>query len=115
TDDLREAPALQIIAGLKRRGLQISAFDPVAGAAAAKLPALRGLERARDAYGAAKGADAVAVITEWNEFRGLNLKKLKRVMRNSVVCDLRNIYDPDTVVAAGLGYVGVGRGRASSN
>ena len=115
TDDLREAPALHIIAGLKRRGIQISAFDPVAGAAAAKLPALRGVELARDAYDAAKGADAVAVITEWNEFRGLNLKKLKRVMRNSVVCDLRNIYDPDTVVAAGLGYVGVGRGRATSN
>jgi UDPglucose 6-dehydrogenase len=111
TDDLREAPALRIIAGLKRRGVRVAAFDPVAGAAAAKLPVLRGVELARDAYEAARGADAVAVITEWNEFRGLNLRKLKRLMRGSVVCDLRNIYEPSAVEAAGLRHVGVGRGR----
>jgi len=56
----------------------------------------------------------VAVVTEWNEFRGLNLRRLKRMMRSSVVCDLRNIYDPAAVEAAGLGYVGVGRGRAAT-
>jgi UDPglucose 6-dehydrogenase len=66
---------------------------------------------AADAYDAARGADAVAVVTEWNEFRGMNLARLRRVMRRPVLCDLRNIYDPEVVEAAGLTHVGVGRGR----
>ncbi len=112
TDDLRAAPALVIIRGLRRRGVRVTAFDPVAMAGVKGLPELRGVTLARDPYEAATGADAVAIVTEWNEFRGLNLSRLKRLMRRPVVCDLRNIYDPDTVEAAGLVHVGVGRGRA---
>ena len=114
TDDLRAAPALTIIAGLKRRGLRIAAFDPVAMASSRGLPEMRGVALARDAYDAAKGADALAVVTEWNEFRGMNLARLKRVMRRPVLCDLRNIYDPEAVEKAGLRHVGVGRGRVAA-
>jgi UDPglucose 6-dehydrogenase len=111
TDDLREAPALTIIAGLKRRGFKITAFDPVAMPQAGGLPQMKGVALAHDAYDAAKGADAVAIITEWNEFRNMNLGRLKRLMRNPVLCDLRNLYDPDEVEAAGMKHIGVGRGR----
>ena len=111
TDDVREAPALRIIAGLKRRGIAVTAFDPVAAGAAARMPVMKDVTIAGDAYEAARGADAIAIVTEWNEFRNLNLAQLKQVMRKPVLCDLRNIYDPEQVEAAGLAYVGVGRGR----
>jgi UDPglucose 6-dehydrogenase len=114
TDDLREAPALTIIAGLKRRGFTVSAFDPVSMPKAKSLPQLKSVTMARDAYDAARGADAVAIITEWNEFRNMNLSRLKRVMRKPVLCDLRNIYDRDEVEAAGMRHVGVGRGRPAA-
>jgi UDPglucose 6-dehydrogenase len=114
TDDLREAPALTIIAGLKRRGIRVRAFDPVAMPMATRLPGLRGVEFAADAYDAARGAHALAIITEWNEFRNLDLARLRRLMRKPVLCDLRNIYDPGDVVAAGLKHCGVGRGVATA-
>ena len=72
---------------------------------------LRGVEFADGPYDAARGAHAVVIVTEWNEFRGLNLQKLRRVMRRPVLCYLRNSYKPDEVEAAGITYVGVGRGR----
>ena len=72
---------------------------------------LRGVDFVTDPIEAARGADAVAIVTEWNEFRTLDLSKLKRVMRRPVLCDLRNIYDPDEVERAGLTHVGVGKGR----
>ena len=111
TDDLREAPSLNIIAGLMRRGVKVTVFDPAAMPRARELPALRGAEFAADAYGVARGADALAIVTEWNEFRNLDLKRLARVMRKPVLCDLRNIYGPEECEAAGLRHVGVGRGR----
>jgi UDPglucose 6-dehydrogenase len=111
TDDVREAPALRIIAGLKRRGIQVSAFDPVAADAASRLPVMKDVTIAADPYDAARDTDAIVIVTEWNEFRNLNLAQLKQVMRRPVLCDLRNIYDPEAVEAAGLAYVGVGRGR----
>ncbi len=109
TDDLREAPALTIVAGLRRRGIRVTAFDPAAMSRAREL--VRGVEFADDVYQAARGADALAIITEWNEFRGMDLSRLRRLMRRPVLCDLRNIYKPEEVEAAGLKYVGVGRGR----
>jgi len=111
TDDLRAAPALHIIAGLKRRGVKVVAFDPVSMPKAESLPELRGVELAADAYDAAHGANAVAIVTEWNEFRGMNLARLKRVMKQAIFCDLRNIYNRDEVEAAGFTHVGVGKGR----
>jgi len=111
TDDLREAPALAIIAGLKRRGFRVAAFDPVSMEKAKELRVMQGVTLAGDAYAAARGADALAIITEWNEFRNLDLGRLKRLMRKPVLCDLRNLYDRDEVEAAGMQHVGVGRGR----
>ncbi len=113
TDDLRAAPALTIIRGLRRRGVQIAAFDPVAMGATKGVAELKGVTMSADAYDAANGADALAILTEWNEFRGMNLSRLKRIMRRPVLCDLRNIYDPQTVEAAGLTHIGVGRGRVA--
>ena len=114
TDDLREAPALHIIAGLKRRGVKVVAFDPVSMPKAEGLPGMKGVELGADAYDAARGAHAVAIITEWNEFRGMDLARLKRVMKSPVLCDLRNLYDRDEVEAAGFVHVGVGRGRPAA-
>ncbi len=111
TDDLRAAPALHIIAGLKRRGVKVVAFDPVSMAKAEDLPEMKGVALGADAYDAARGAHAVAIVTEWNEFRGMDLARLKRVMKKPVLCDLRNIYQPDDVTAAGFLHVGVGKGR----
>ena len=110
TDDMREAPALKIVAGLRRRGVQVTAYDPVAMPRARQSLGRR-VAFADDAYEAARGADALAIVTEWNEFRNLELARLRRVMRRPVLCDLRNIYRPEDVEAAGLRYVGVGRGR----
>ena len=89
------------------------AYDPVAMPGATALPEMKGVTFAKDAYECARGADAVAIVTEWNEFRNLALARLKRLVRRPVLCDLRNLYDPEEVQAAGLKYVGVGRGRVA--
>jgi UDPglucose 6-dehydrogenase len=115
TDDLRAAPALTIIAGLRRRGARVRAFDPVAMPRASGLPELRGVELCEDAYACAKGAHALVVVTEWNEFRGMDLGKLRRLMKRPVLCDLRNLYEPEEVEASGWTHVGVGRGRPGRN
>jgi UDPglucose 6-dehydrogenase len=109
TDDLRAAPALTIIAGLRRRGVKVKVFDPAAMANGRAT--LRGVEFAEDAYDAADGAHALVIVTEWNEFRGMDLARLRRIMRRPLLCDLRNIYDPEDVEAAGLRHIGVGRGK----
>ena len=111
TDDMRAAPSLTIIAGLKKRGLKVVAFDPVAMPKAEAMPELKGVEMAADAYDAARGAHALVIITEWNEFRTLDLAKLKRVMKQPLLCDLRNIYTHAEVEEAGWTHVGVGKGR----
>ena len=111
TDDMRAAPSLHIIPGLIKKGLKVVAFDPIAMPKAEPLSELKGVEMAADAYDAARGASAIVIITEWNEFRTLDLSKLKRLMKKPVFCDLRNIYSPDEVIAAGFAHVGVGKGR----
>ena len=113
TDDMRAAPSLTIIPALKKRGLKVVAFDPVAMPKAEPLPELKNVEMAADAYDAARGAHALVILTEWNEFRTLDLGKLKRVMKKAVLCDLRNIYEPEEVEAHGWKHVGVGKGRPS--
>ena len=109
TDDLREAPALTIIAGLRRRGFRIVAFDPVAMPGAAKLPAMKGVELVNDAYAAAKGADALAIVTEWNEFREPDYARMRKLMREPVIFDGRNIYNPEAMRAQGFTYNSIGR------
>jgi UDPglucose 6-dehydrogenase len=111
TDDMRAAPSLSILPGLKKRGYKVVAFDPIAMPRAEGMPEMKDVEMAKDAYEAARGASAIVILTEWNEFRTLDLAKLKRTMKQPVLCDLRNIYSPDEVEAAGWTHVGVGKGR----
>ncbi|MEA2647274.1 MAG: UDPglucose 6-dehydrogenase [Chloroflexota bacterium] len=108
TDDLREAPSLDIIEGLLRRGAHVTVYDPVA-MPRAKQVLNAGVVCARDAYGAARQADAIAVVTEWNEFRSLDFRRLKARMRRPVVVDGRNIWDPAQMRALGFVYRGIGR------
>ncbi len=107
TDDIREAPALDIVRGLQARGATIRAYDPAAMAAAGReLPEVT---LCKDVYEALAGADLMAIITEWNEFRMLDLPRAKDVMTEPRMVDMRNIYDPERVAAAGFRYTGVGR------
>ena len=112
TDDIRESPALDILAGLVRAGAKIVAYDPAGMAHVRKLPIGAKIAFAEDAYDAAKGADCAVLVTEWNELRSLDLKRLARAMKKPLLCDLRNVYEPEEAQAAGLRYVGVGRGGA---
>lgn len=108
TDDMREAPSIGIISELLRAGASVTAYDPVAMENARKiLPS--GVAFASDAYKAAHEADAVAVITEWNEFRQLDLVRLARELKGLVLFDGRNMYEPTRVKSLGFVYHGVGR------
>ncbi|GAA3891115.1 UDP-glucose/GDP-mannose dehydrogenase family protein [Sphingomonas limnosediminicola] len=110
TDDMRDAPSIPLVNALVERGAQVRAFDPVARGQAEKI--FTGIEFTKDAYSAAEGADAVVIVTEWDEFRALNLEKLAAPMAGKVLVDLRNVYSRDEAAEAGLAYHGVGRGRA---
>jgi len=107
TDDIRESPALAVVADLMKRGARVRAFDPAAMEnTKAVFPQLA---YARDAYDCAAGADFVVLATEWNEFRALDLDALGRALSARVMVDLRNVYDPKEMRAAGWSYTGVGR------
>jgi UDPglucose 6-dehydrogenase len=107
TDDMREAPSLEIARHLLASGATVRAYDPVANENARRI--LPELEYRRSPYATARGADALVVVTEWNEFRQLDLVRLKRGMRRPVVVDGRNIYDPAEMRALGFVYRGIGR------
>jgi UDPglucose 6-dehydrogenase len=109
TDDMREAPSIPLVNSLVERGAQVRAYDPVAREQAEQI--LSGVEFADDAYRAASGADALVIVTEWDEFRALDLQKIAASMRGKMLIDLRNVYDREDVEQAGLVYHGVGRGR----
>jgi UDPglucose 6-dehydrogenase len=109
TDDMRDAPSIPLIKALVERGAKVSAFDPVARHQAERV--LSGIEFADDAYSAAAGADAVVIVTEWDEFRALDLRKIAASLRGKVLVDLRNVYDRGEAEEAGLAFFGVGRGR----
>ncbi len=107
TDDLRDAPSLDIARVLLAAGTHVRAYDPAAmEGARVKLPAV---EYTKDAYAVAAGADAVVVVTEWNEFRHLDMARLKASMRRPVIVDGRNIYDPAVMRGHGFTYKGIGR------
>jgi UDPglucose 6-dehydrogenase len=107
TDDIRESPALAVVAGLLEAGASVRAFDPAAMEnTKAVFPQLH---YARDAYDCARGADFVVLATEWNEFRALDLDDLAGAVRSPTMIDLRNVYDPKELRAAGWNYTGVGR------
>ena len=111
TDDMREAPSLALVDGLLAGGAEVAAFDPVAAEQA--RPLMPDVEFAPDAHAAAEGADALVIVTEWDEFRALDLADLAKAMRGNVLVDLRNVYDSAEAEAAGLAYFGIGRGRLS--
>ena len=107
TDDMREAPALGIIRNMVDDGAKVRAYDPVAMSEAKKL--LSDIEYADDEYAAVTGADALVFVTEWNQFRALDLARIRDLMTTPKVADLRNIYDPEDMKELGFEYVGVGR------
>ncbi len=107
TDDIRDAPALTIIQSLQKEGAKIRAYDPVAMKEAARqIPKMK---CCKDAYDAMKGADAVVLITEWNQFRNLDLARILTLLREPFFFDLRNVYDPQKMKAKGFRYFSVGR------
>ena len=107
TDDMRESPSLVIVPRLIEAGATVRTFDPVGMAEARKL--IDGPVWCNDAYDAMDGADAVAILTEWNEFRGLDLARMGALLKAPVVVDLRNIYRPEEMASAGFHYTSVGR------
>jgi UDPglucose 6-dehydrogenase len=112
TDDMREAPARTIIDRLLEAGARVRAYDPVAAAEAKRIYAGNGaFELARNAYEAVEGADALAIVTEWQEFRSPDFERLKQSLRTPVIFDGRNLYDPGMVGRFGLVYHAIGRGR----
>ncbi|MGD1876617.1 MAG: UDP-glucose dehydrogenase family protein [Kiloniellaceae bacterium] len=107
TDAMRDAPSLDILPALLEAGATVQAYDPEGmGPAEALLP---GVSWCKNAYDAMSGADAVAILTEWNEFRGLDVERIKDIMKAPVMVDLRNIYNPADMTAAGFRYSSVGR------
>jgi len=107
TDDMRDAPALTILPALMEKGAKIMATDPHGIEEAKKI--MPEISYVADPYAAVEKADAVVLMTEWNEYRSLDLKKIKKLMKGNVFVDLRNVYEPEAMRQAGFAYVGVGR------
>ncbi len=107
TDDMRDAPSLDIVPALQAAGATIVAFDPEGMTEAGRL--MKGIEFAKTAYEAASGADVLVLITEWHEFRGLDPRRLKELMRQPRIVDLRNAFNPEEMRGLGFAYEGVGR------
>ena len=107
TDDMRDAPSLVILPELVKRGAKVQAHDPVGMDEAKKL--MPDLAYREDAYDAIAGADALVILTEWNSYRALDLKRIKTIMRSPNIVDLRNIYRPDEVAQLGFRYASLGR------
>lgn len=107
TDDMRDAPSLDIIPLLQKAGARIRAYDPEGMSEARKY--LDDIEWSEDAYGVMQGADALLILTEWNEFRALDLGRTRKLLRKPLVIDLRNIYTPAEMTSAGFEYHSVGR------
>lgn len=108
TDDMRDAPSLDLVPGLQAMGANIRAFDPEGSQEASKL--FDNVVYATNPYECATGADALVVVTEWDQFRGLDLTRIKQAMTGDVLVDFRNIYRRATAQVAGFRYTGIGRG-----
>jgi UDPglucose 6-dehydrogenase len=112
TDDMREAPSRRLIERLLELGARVRAYDPVAGSEARRLyGGRREFELAGNAYEAAERADALAIVTEWQEFRSPDFERLKQILKSPLIFDGRNLYDPAMVARFGLTYYAIGRGR----
>ena len=113
TDDMRDAASIPLIKALVDSGASVAAFDPAAmGHARGLLP---DIEFAKEAHAAVKGADALVIVTEWDEFRALDLDRIAKGMRGRVIVDLRNVYDRSEAEEVGFEYYGLGRGRIAGN
>ncbi|MDD5085343.1 MAG: UDP-glucose/GDP-mannose dehydrogenase family protein [Candidatus Omnitrophica bacterium] len=110
TDDMRSAPSVDIIERLINEGVKVQAYDPQATHEARKVLKTGAVKFAKDAYEAVRGADAILLLTEWNEFKELDFKRVKRLMRKAVIVDGRNLYDPGEMKALGFKYISMGRG-----
>jgi UDPglucose 6-dehydrogenase len=108
TDDMRDAPSIELVEGLLAAGAKVQAFDPVAMPVARKTFAAR-ISYADSSYDALAGADALAIVTEWNEFREPNFTRMRKLMRGPVIFDGRNLYSPDQMKAQGFTYYSIGR------
>jgi len=108
TDDMRDAPAITILPALMEKGAKIRAHDPQ-GIHEAQQVLPREVHYAKDAYDACQGADAVVLMTEWNQYRALDLDRIRTLMHGNTFIDLRNVYEPDQVAKKGFSYMGVGR------
>ena len=107
---MREAPSREIIAGLVKRGARVAAYDPIAiDEAKRTLASMPGVSFAKSPLDALRDADALVLVTEWQEFRSPDFSELKRLLRQPLVFDGRNLFDPQLVRAAGLEYFGIGR------
>ncbi len=107
TDDMRAAPSIDVINKLQAEGAKIKAFDPVAKETAKKI--LKDVEYCKDVYEVAKGADALVICTEWNEFREMDLNKVKSLMNHPLIIDGRNIFEPSKLKELGFNYISIGR------
>jgi UDPglucose 6-dehydrogenase len=112
TDDMRDSPSLDIVPALQKAGATVRAYDPEGMAEAKKM--LSGVIYGKDAYDAMQGADCVTIVTEWNQFRNLDLARMKSLLKAPVMVDLRNIYVPAEMAAAGFRYSCVGRPAAAT-
>jgi len=110
TDDMRESPAIPIVEGLTAAGATVRAYDPAAMEQA--KPLLPPIAYCKDPYDAAAGADGLVIATEWNQFRALEFGRLRELLKQPLVVDLRNLYEPERVAAAGFRYVSIGRAEA---
>jgi UDPglucose 6-dehydrogenase len=114
TDDMREAPSLVVARGLTARGARVVAYDPVAaGEAQRRMQGWPGIEFAASAQEAVQGADALVIVTEWKEFRSPDFGHLRRSLRQPVVFDGRNLFEPALLRSEGLEYHCIGRGAAA--
>lgn len=107
TDDMRESPAIDIIKSILAKGGSVKAFDPVAMDEARHY--VEGIEYAKDEYDAIDAADVLVIVTEWNQFRALDMERVKKLLKAPKIVDLRNVYEPDDMRELGFEYVGVGR------
>jgi UDPglucose 6-dehydrogenase len=109
TDDMRDSPSVPIVYALLEHGIRVKVYDPVAMDEAKKVLNGSSIQYCSNSYEVAEGADALVFVTEWNQFRKLDMEKMKDLLKNPIIVDLRNIYDPQAMRSMGFTYIGVGR------
>ena len=110
TDDMRDSPSLDIVPVLEEQGATVRAYDPEGMTEARHM--LPNVVYCETSYETMGGADALVIVTEWNEFRALDMARVRSLLKNPVIVDLRNVYDPSDMVDAGFDYVSIGRPAA---